>query len=302
MTDFGGFGSDAEQGNDFGTGDGTGDKGGGWGGFGGISTGNKVMDVIIGSVFPGLGIIDRLAGINWGDGVAGRGSSNNPTEQGASSNDVINEIIATLTGQREQERQPITANPRARQEGSRQFGSSRGSNMRYPNIGGGLRRRPSMREQPPPMMLDRKPGWDNPPADLERMPRIIDDKMLRMPIAPTGSITSMMGTEQPDLSKMFAGILKDTESAVQDRSGGLQYALGRYLNRGDITDDAGSINMAVGPLMKQARSTALSSMLGGSRVPDQLFDLNNLGANIGANQGAQNVNVRGRLRPQTRRY
>ena len=280
----------------------------GMGGYGGTDfapTGNPIVDKVLGQIFgaTGLSFIDTLAGINIGNGIAGRGSSNDPTDQGASGPQDIADIIRTIIGGNDEgTRRAITPNPGAKQEGSRRFGSGTGSNIRYPNIGGGLRRRPSMRTVPPPAMMDRKPGWDNPPPGLERMPRVIDDKMLRIPIAPTGSVTSMMGTEQPDLSKMFADVLRSSEQAVQDRSGGMQYSLGKLLNRGDIAADPNSINTATAPMMKQARATALASMLGGSRVPNNIFDLTNLGANIGTQQGAQNVNVRGRIRPQTRRY
>lgn len=275
---------------------------GSYGGFNGINTGNKVMDAVIGSLFGGLGIIDRLAGVSWGDGVAGRGSSNDPTDQGASAGgNELADIIRTIIERGNEETQtPVTANPNARGEGGRRPGGGSGNNlMRYPNRNGGstLRRGPPTRISNPPIMMDRKPGWDNPPPDLEKMPRIIDDKMLRIP-APTGSVNQMLGpnasTPPVDLSKMFNNILASTNQAVQDRSGGLNYLLGRGVDRGDFALDDNAAT-AVNPVLMQGRNQALQSLLNGSRVSDNIFDLSNLGANIGAKQGAQNIDVRGRI-------
>lgn len=285
---------------------------GSYGGFNGINTGNKVMDAVIGSLFGGLGIIDRLAGVNIGNGIAGRGSSNDPVEGGANGpQDYIQQIIETLTGQSPQPRQPITANPRARGEGSRQLGSGgyRGINTPRRSRGSTLRRDQGpafgslIRIDDGPVMM-RKPGWENPPPDLEKMPRIIDDKMLRIP-APTGSVNQMLGpnasTPPVDLSKMFNNILASTNQAVQDRSGGLNYLLGRGVDRGDFALDDNAAT-AVNPVLMQGRNQALQSLLNGSRVSDNIFDLSNLGANIGAKQGAQNIDVRSRIPTRARRF
>lgn len=251
-------------------------------GFMGINTGNKVMDFIIGGLFPGLGVIDRLANFSWGDGVAGRGSSNDPTEQGASNSDLFERIINTLSGRimEPTERRPTTANPRATQEGSRPVSTSR-SSINYPSRGRStLRRGPTMR-----------------PADLINM-RSINDML-----PSTDSVSSMLGTpEMPNLSQLFADKLRGANDAAVERSDGLMQLLNRGANRGDFAIDANTA-AAVNPVLKQGRDQALSSMLSGSRVADNLFDLTNLRNDIGAGQGAQNINVRGRLPAmRSRRY
>ncbi len=249
------------------------------GGFMGINTGNKVMDLLIGGLFPGLSVIDRLAGFSWGDGVAGRGSSNNPTDQGASVNDQLEQIINTLTGRTPDglvNKEPITADPRAKQEGSRPIGSGR-SNIRLPNRGGStLRRRSGGGSQ-----YDPATGMES-----------------RDFLAPSAPSTP----EMPNLSQLFADKLRGANNAAVDRSGGLMQLLNRGANRGDFAIDANTA-AAVNPVLQQGRDQALSSMLSGSRVADNLFDLSNLRNDIGTRQGAQNINVRGRLPAmRSRRY
>lgn len=266
---------------------------GSYGGFNGINTGNKVMDAVIGSLFGGLGIIDRLAGVSWGDGVAGRGSSNNPTDQGASAggNELADIIRTIIERGNEGTQTPVTANPNARGEGGRRPGGSSSSNlMRFPNRSGGstLRRGPPTRISNPPIMSEvGGSGF-----------RQINPQLFGDVPAPTGSINQMLGpnasTPPVDLSKMFNNILASTNQAVQDRSGGLNYLLGRGVDRGDFALDDNAAT-AVNPVLMQGRNQALQSLLSGSRVSDNIFDLSNLGANIGAKQGAQNIDVRGRI-------
>lgn len=118
-------------------------------------------------------------------------------------------------------------------------------------------------------------------------------------LAPTvDGRSSMLGPENGlNIAQLFNTM---ADRATSMRQQPLNSALERMYNRGDIADDASSIGAVTNPMRDSAKGLALSQLLSGSRVSDNLFDLSNLGAKIGQQQGAQNVNVRGRI-PQRRR-
>lgn len=308
------------QNSDYSTGIGGGASGGGgWGGFNAVNSGNKALDILIGGLFPGLSIIDRLAGVHLGDGIP---RSGDPAGGASGPQDAIEQIITAMIERAQPTRQPITANPRAGQEGSRRPGNTVGANMRYPNRGSSTLRR-GRTGSDDPYMMDRKPGWENPPADLvnmrsiddmsPRFGRVIDD-MMPAPGGGGDSVDSMLGPNagmqrlidtlgqrSQQQTGAITNAIQHANTATMDRSGGLQHLLGRGAARGDFALDENAASV-VNPMMMDARNNALQSLMRGSRVSDNLFDLTSMGANIGAKQGAQNINVRSRIPSRTRRF
>lgn len=100
----------------------------------------------------------------------------------------------------------------------------------------------------------------------------------------------------------LSSFIPQANKAASDRSGQMTSYLDKLLQRGDIAEDGASINAAVSPRLQRGRNNALSSIMMGNRVSDNLYDMSNLGADIGGRQGAQNVNVRGRAPSRTRRF
>ena len=100
----------------------------------------------------------------------------------------------------------------------------------------------------------------------------------------------------------LSSFMPRAQQAASERSGGMTDYLTKLISRGDIAPDSGSINAAASPRLQKGRNSALEAIMMGNRVPDNLYDMSNLGADIGGRQGAQNVNVRGRASPRGRRY
>lgn len=100
----------------------------------------------------------------------------------------------------------------------------------------------------------------------------------------------------------LSSFIPQANKAASDRSGQMTSYLDKLLQRGDIAEDGASINAAVSPRLQRGRNNALSSIMMGNRVSDNLYDMSNLGADIGGRQGAQNVDVRGRIPSRVRRF
>lgn len=264
-------------------------------GFGMTSTGNAIMDAII-AAMPGgwgLSVLDNLSRVNIGDGVAGRGSSNNPNEGGA--NGYQDFIDAIVQGQHPNVINPTTP-PRVRgvNEGARR--PSRGSirQQQMPVYGG-------QRRQPVPAVDD----------NMEQMPRSINNTRSD-PRQAINSGNNMLGSLLPSILQAQSGsnalsalpsFISKANDATASRTGGMTDYLSKLMQRGDISGDAKSINAAAGPRLMRGRNTALSSVMSGTAVPQNLFDLEGLGADIGGRQGAQNVDVRSRMPSmRSRRY
>ena len=338
--------------------DGRGNFGSGYG----INTGNKVMDAVIGAVFPGLGVPDWLAQQHWGDGVAGRGSSNNPTEGGGASTGLnddargIENIINELLNR--QNPNPTTPTPtrvpRGGTEGGRRAGGgsmrsqympqyrgvSAGRNRRGPN--GGSQYDPATGMESLDAMI-RKPGYGTIPEDgtefeFRRGGQVIDDlgqpidgisypggskwfdesTGQRRPGAPPlgpdqkGYVPQVGGSSAGRLNNRnnsgsnalsaLASFMPQARQAASDRAAPVTSYLDKLIGRGDIAQDSASINAAASPRLQKGFNTALSSVMMGNRVPDNIYDISGLGADIGGRQGAQNVNVRGRTAGRTRRF
>lgn len=301
----------------------------GAGGGNGFSTGNAMLDKVLG-ITPGIGLaqnmvgfLDFLAGQHWGDGVAGRGSSNDPTEGGNNggndTNSALQQIIETIVnsggggGGNNTTPRTITPNARAGAEGSRRPGSGsmrRPSMPYYEGIGSRSRRAPVVDDgiayAGGSKWFDERTGQRRPGA-----PPLGPDQKQLMPI--TDSYESMTGAPRMSdappaglgIAKLMTGLLgvnAAADQATNARQAPLNNALSRMYQRGDIRDDAASVGSVVNPIRGKAKDLALSQLLSGSRVSDNIFDLTNLGANIGQAQGAQNVNVRGRMPTRTRRF
>lgn len=305
MTDYGGYGSDAEIDNDFGTGDGSGDRGGGRG-FG-ANTGSTVMDAII-NAMPGgwlLGAPDWLAQQSWGDGIAGRGSSNDFTDGGGASaggNDYagnIDDIISQLINRETAPTTPIRVS-RGGTEGGRRpsgRGSMRSQYMpAYRGISAGRGR-----TQP-------RTGGGEPYVDSPVFPNGNSiNNILEPHVDNVGSMIGDVGSLVDAQSgnnalSALASFMPQANEAAASKAGGMTDYLSKLVSRGDIAEDGASINAATGPRLMKGRNTALSSIMMGKRVPNNLYDMQGLGADIGARQGAQNVDVRGRTPSRSRRF
>lgn len=100
----------------------------------------------------------------------------------------------------------------------------------------------------------------------------------------------------------LSSFMPKAQQVATERATPMVGYLDKLLSRGDIVQDGASINAATGPRLQKGRNAALDAIMMGNRVPENLYDMSNLGADIGGRQGAQNVNVRGRTPSRTRRF
>ena len=118
-----------------------------------------------------------------------------------------------------------------------------------------------------------------------------------------GNIDGLMEAQSGNNALSALGSFTDEANRIAaDRAAPMTGYLSKLLSRGDIASDSSSINAAAAPRLQKGRNNALASIMQGNRVSDNLYDTTGLGAEIGGIQGAQNVDVRGRIPSRTRRY
>ena len=159
-------------------------------------------------------------------------------------------------------------------------------------------------------LMFRKPGYGTIPEggtefEFRRGGQVIDD--LSGP-QPAGTSAGRLNNRNSGMNAgsnvlaALASFLPQANQAASKRAAPVTGYLDKLIGRGDIAQDSASINAAVSPRLQKGRNTALSSIMMGNRVPDNIYDISGLGADIGGRQGAQNVNVRGRTAGRTRRF
>lgn len=272
------------------------------------------------NAFPGvigMQMLDWLSRQSWGDGRAARGSSNDFTEGGGAStgyNDdargienIINELL-----NRQNPTTPTPAPtrvPRGGTEGGRRAGSGRMRSQYMPayrGVSAGRGRSTNYNDfgrggNSINNLVEGGPGPGDPGVYL---PPGSPNNMQRRMAQEAGSFVPGLMEAQSGNNALTAlsRFIPQANEATAARTGGMTDYLTKLVSRGDILSDSGSINAATGPRLQKGRNSALDSIMMGNRVSDNLFDMSNLGADIGGRQGAQNVDVRGRTTGRVRRY